>query len=359
AVPVPDNTTNESLPTNKPGTAQKRPRRPPKPASSQKKVKPPPSGFALFQKSKDKVVRKDHPEYGFGMIAGAIRDMWTKMTEEEKGSLRDSNQSLTTTQSYHKQVNRHGNSRSCRRNNHWEVFHMELHLVLLRHANVIQPFEAAGKQDTLQKRWMDVAEVRRKENPALYAEVTHQNTNHWVRAPVIAWAQRNTGSEKLTGENEEDSVLDAMVEEYANAQAAFNANLADNKENALAERKQDMKLAADIRQNATETLSKKRPLRMGNENEDWTVEDITNRKKRGRTASDAWNSLFRLEELLREDTQEKEGYLAMARQADERRMKELELKERKLAVEEEQVKLATANQQMMMEMFKSFVSQKQ
>ncbi|KAJ3304754.1 hypothetical protein HDU93_006347 [Gonapodya sp. JEL0774] len=139
-------------------------------------------------------------------------------------------------------------------------------------------------------------------------------------------------------------------------QAAFNADLANNKENALAERKRDMKLAADIRQNATETLSKKRPLGMGDEGEDWTAEDITNRKKRGRPAVDARNSLLRLEELLKEDSQDKEGYLAIARQAEERRMKELELKERRLVVEEEQVKLAAANQQMMMEMFKSFMS---
>ncbi|KAJ3329021.1 hypothetical protein HDU93_001165 [Gonapodya sp. JEL0774] len=203
-----------------------------------------------------------------------------------------------------------------------------LSIVLLRQANVIRPFKAAGKQDTMQKRWTVVAEAMRKQNPVLYAKVTHQNTDRQVKALVIAWEQRNTASEKLTGENKQDSALDAMVEEYANT-------------------------------NTTETLSKKRPLRMGNEDEDWTAEDITNRKKRGRTATDARSSLLRLEELRKEDTQEKEGYLAIARQAEERRMKELELKERKLAVEEEQVKLATANQQMMMEMFKSFVSQKQ
>ncbi|KAJ3304487.1 hypothetical protein HDU93_006359, partial [Gonapodya sp. JEL0774] len=224
--------------------------------------------------------------------------------------------------------------------------------LLMRHANVIRPFEATGKGDTMQKRWMDVAEAIRKENPVLYAKVTHQNTDRRVKALVIAWEQRNNASEKLTGENEEESELDAMVEEYANAQAAFNADLADNKENALADRKRDMKLAADIRQNATETLSKKRALGMQEEDEEWTAADITNRKKRGRYASDARNSLLRLEQLLKEDNQEKEGYLAIARKAEERRTKELELKERKLAVEEEQVRVAAANQQMIMEIFK-------
>ncbi|KXS14000.1 hypothetical protein M427DRAFT_33431 [Gonapodya prolifera JEL478] len=83
------------------------------------------------------------------------------------------------------------------------------------------------------------------------------------------WEQTGTLWEKRMGEDKEETTLDALVATYARDRTRYKMESAEEKENRCAEAEKDMLIAACLRKDATETLSKKRVL----EDKDWNTTD--------------------------------------------------------------------------------------
>lgn len=68
----------------------------------------------------------------------------------------------------------------------------------------------------MQEKWVRIAGAMVAEDPQGNWGVTHVNAKEKVRRFVEAFDQQQRLSEKLTGEEEERTVLDELVEEYKN-----------------------------------------------------------------------------------------------------------------------------------------------
>ncbi|KXS16460.1 hypothetical protein M427DRAFT_494965, partial [Gonapodya prolifera JEL478] len=226
------------------------------------------------------------------------------------------------------------------------------YVVLMRHASIIRLYEIINKGETKQGKWMAVVEAMIQEDPVAYSGVTYINADRNVANLVKAWEQTRALWERRTGEDKEETRLDALVAAYARDRTRYEMESAEEKENRRAELEKDMLIAACLRKDATETLSKKRVLK----DMDWNTADGQDEgsvpRKRGKPAEEARSSLKVIADMLRTDKKQAEGMLEVAQESEDRKRKALELKECELEVREMEVKNM---RDMMMTMFKELM----
>ncbi|KXS13156.1 hypothetical protein M427DRAFT_34205 [Gonapodya prolifera JEL478] len=163
-----------------------------------------PALFVLFGSEKHLEVKEAFPDLSFAMILETVGNMWKALSDSER--------------------------------------------------------QIINKSDTVQGKWIAVAEAMKMEDPVAYSGVTHVNADRKVPALVEQWEQTGLLWEKRTGEDKVETILDSLVASYARDRTKYEMENAEEREKRCAEAEKDLQIAASLCKEATETLSEKRAL---------------------------------------------------------------------------------------------------
>ncbi|KXS10047.1 hypothetical protein M427DRAFT_37958 [Gonapodya prolifera JEL478] len=141
-------------------------------------------------------------------------------------------------------------------------------------------------------------------DPTAYSGVTPINADHKVGTLVRQWEQTGALWEKHTGEDKEETTLDVLVVSYARD---FEMENTKEKENRHAKAEMELLIAACLRKDATETLSKKRVLEDVDLNAADGKDEVNVARKWGKPVEEVCSSLKMIFDMLCVEEKQAEG----------------------------------------------------